>query len=182
MNTHDLKTKLQKSVDFFQSELAQIRTGRANPALLEDVQIMAYEAKMTLKEVGSITLQDAQTILVSPWDTSLLSIIAKAIRESEHKLNAVESGNTIRVAVPPLTEERRMDLAKLVSQKAEDTKQALRNIRQDAIKEVEKSFADKKIGEDDKFSFKEEIDEIVKGFIDQVETLVSSKKQDLLTV
>lgn len=182
MNTSELKSRLNKSVEFLKSELSQLRTGRANPSLVEDVKVKAYDTLMSLKELGSVTLSDSQTILVSPWDATLLEPIAKAIRESEHKLNAIVTGNSIRVPVPSLTEERRKELAKLVSQKVEESKQSLRNIRQDFIKEIEQDFTDKKIGEDEKFTQKEELEKIVKDSVSKVEDLGENKKTDLMTV
>ena len=116
---------------------------------------------MTLKELGSITLSDSQTIVVSPWDKSLLPQIRTAITESDLHLNPVDTGGTLKVPVPPLTEERRKELTKLVSQKVEATKQAIRNIRQDAMKDIDALFSEKKIGEDEKFTQKEDVEDVV---------------------
>ncbi len=182
MNSSELKSKLQKSIDFLQSELAQIRTGRANPSLIEDISVNAYESKMLLKELGSITLQDAHTILVAPWDKGLIPSIAKAISESEHRLNPVESGSNLRVPIPLLTEERRKELAKLVSQKTEETKQSMRNIRQDAMKDIDRAFDAKEISEDEKFTEKDEIEEVVKKYTKQADEMGEAKSSELMTV
>jgi len=178
----ELASKLQKSLNFLKSELNQVRTGRASPSLVEDVIVNAYSSKMSVKELGSITLFDPQNIMVSPWDKNLIDSIIKAIRESELKVNPVKDNDRIRIPVPPLTEERRKELAKIVSTKIEECKQAMRNIRQDAMKDIEKLFSEKKIGEDEKFSQKEEVEDTLKDFIKQAGDLGEGKKKDLLMV
>ncbi len=182
MTTSELKSKLDRSLEFLQSELSQIRTGRANPSLLEDVEIEAYESKMTLKELGSITLADAQTITITLWDRSLLPVVSKAIREGDLKLNPVEAGGNLKVPVPPLTEDRRKELVKLVNQKVEETKQSVRNIRQDAMKDIDKDFEDKSISEDEKFAQKDEVEDIVKEYVDKAEEDGKAKNSELMTV
>jgi ribosome recycling factor len=182
MTISELKSRLDKSVEYLRSELSQIRTGRANPSLLEDVVVEVYESKMSLKELGSITLADAQTIIVSPWDKGLLSEISKAIRESEAKLNPVEAGASLRVPIPPLTEERRKELSKNVNSKVEEAKQAVRNIRQEAMKDIDKQFEDKEITEDDKFTLRDEVEETVKERVDEIEEMGEKKTNELMTV
>jgi ribosome recycling factor len=182
MTTSELKNRLDKTVEYLRTELTQIRTGRANPSLLENIYVNAYESKMTLKELGSITLSDAQTIMVSPWDKSLLPEIAKAIRESEVNLNPVEVGATLKVPIPALTEERRKELAKLVNSKVEEAKQAMRNIRQEAMKDIDKEFEEDKLTEDDKFLLREEVEETVKEHVDEVEEMGEKKTKEIMTV
>lgn len=182
MTTSELKHKLSKSLDFLKSELTQIRTGRANPSLLEDIEVVAYESKMTLKELGSITLSDAQTILVTPWDKNLIPDIEKAIRNSEAKLNPVEVGGNLKVPIPPLTEDRRKELVKLVNQKVEEAKQSMRNIRQDAMKDIDTDFDNKDITEDDKYMLRDEVEEVIKDFMDQVESMSETKSSELMAV
>jgi len=182
MTISDYKSKLEKSIEFLKSELAQIRTGRATPALIEGVMIEAYGSKMSLKEVGSITVLDPQNLVVSPWDRSLIQAVAKALRESELKLNAVDESDRIRVPFPALTEERRKEFVKIVSTKVEETKNAMRAIRQEGIKEVEKQFADKEIGEDEKYKLKEDYDKIIKDFSAKADEMGESKKSDLMTI
>ncbi len=182
MTPSDLKSRLQKSVDFLESELAQIRTGRANPTLLENLSVKAYGTTMTLKELASITVSDAQNLLVAPWDKSLLNDIAKAIMESDMHVNPVVGGASVRVPIPSLTEERRKEFAKLVSSKVEETKTAMRNIRQEAMRDIEKAFSAKEVSEDDKFSQKSEVEKTVKEFVTTVDTLGDKKAQEVLTV
>jgi ribosome recycling factor len=182
MNTNDLKSKLTKSIEFLKTELSQIRTGRATPALLDPVLVDAYGTKMSVKELGSIVVLDPQNLAVTPWDHSVLSSIAKSIREGGLGLNPVEESDRVRVPVPSLTEERRRDYQKMVSQKVEDCKNAMRSIRQDAMKDIERAFTDKEISEDDKFSQKEEVEKTVKTFTEESESIGEEKKQELMTV
>lgn len=182
MNKGELKNKLEKTLEFLNSELSQIRTGRASPTLIEDIEVDAYESKMTVKELGSIMVADPQNLVIVPWDRGLLKNISKAIRESELKLNPVEESDRVRVPTPPLTEERRNEMARVVTAKTEEAKNAMRNIRQDIMKDIEKEFSNKIIGEDEKFRLKDEVDEIVKDFTDKVEKISESKKSDLMTV
>jgi len=182
MTNSELKTKLSRSLEYLESELAQVRTGRATPSVLENITVEAYGTPMTLREVGSITAQDAQTLLVSPWDKTLLNEVAKAIRESDLNVNPVVAGESVRVPVPSLTEERRQEFAKLVSTKVEECKTSMRNIRQEAMKEIDKTFLSKDISEDDKFVQREKVEETLKDFITQVDGFGSKKKSDVLTL
>jgi len=182
MNLSELKTRLSKSLAFFESELAKIRTGRVSPALLENLPVAAYGAKMTLKELGSIVLVDARNLLISPWDKNLIADIARAIRESDLNLNPVIDGDAVRVPVPALTEDRRKELSKLVSAKLEDCKITMRNIRQEAMKDIERAFSNKELSEDEKFAQKESIEDIVKEFILNAEDLCVSKKEDVMHI
>lgn len=182
MTIGELKVRLSKSIDFLKNELSQIRAGRANPALVEGVAVDAYGTKMTIKELGSITVLDAQNLVVTPWDKSLLKVIGAAIFESELKINPVVDSASIRVPIPPLTEDRRKDLVRLVGGKVEECKTSLRNIRQEAMKDIEKAFSEKAIGEDDKFSEKDEVEKVVKEFVAKSDELGDAKKEDLMTV
>jgi len=182
MNTADLRAKLSKSLDFLKSELNQLRTGRPSPSLIENIQVEAYDTKMTVKELGTISVLDSQNLAVSVWDKSLLKVIAGAIRESELKLNPVVDGDVVRVPLPALTEERRKDLVKLVSSKVEETKNAIRSIRQDFMKEIDRAFTDKEMGEDEKFTGKEEVEKVVKEFVDESDELGDNKKEEIMKV
>jgi ribosome recycling factor len=182
MLTSELKSKLEKSLEFFKSELSLIRTGRATPALIENIEVEAYASKMKLKELGAITLLDTQNLSVTAWDKGLLGAIATAIRESDLKLNPVTESDRVRVPVPALTEERRKEFAKMASAKAEETKNAMRSTRQEAMKDIDKDFADKKLGEDEKFTKKEEVEKIVKEYVTKTDELTEAKKTDLMTV
>ena len=182
MTIPEFKSRLNKSLEFLVSELSQIRTGRANPVLIENISVEAYGSRMTLKELGSISSLDAQSLVVIPWDKSLIHSIAKAIRESDLKLNPIDDPDKIRVPIPALTEERRIEFTKIVSTKVEECKNAMRNVRQDAMKDIDKEFADKNIGEDEKFRQKEEVEKIMKEFLSTVDEHGDGKKEDLLKI
>lgn len=182
MLSSELKIKLGKSLDFFVAELKQLRTGRASPSLFEDIKVSAYGSQMTIKELGNILTLDSQTLAVIPWDKGLVSAIVSAIRESQMGFNPIEDSDRVRIPIPPLTEERRIEFTKMVSTKHEDCKNSFRSIRQEAIKELEKDFADKKMGEDEKFRQKEEIEKVVKEFTEKADEQSEAKKQELMTV
>ncbi len=182
MTQTELKSRLNKALEFLQSELVSIRAGRANTSILENLSVSAYGAMMTMKELGSITVLDSQNLVISPWDKGLVQSIVKAIRESDLNLNPTDDGNVVRVPIPALTEERRVELTKLAAKKAEDTKQTIRGIRQDAMKEIDKDFTDKKLGEDEKFTLKEEVEDTVKEFANKIDDLLEAKKKDLMTI
>ena len=180
MTAPELRKKLDQTLEFLQSELNQIRTGRASPNLLEDIPVRAYDSVMTVKEVGTISVADSSMLVVTPWDKSLLPAIATAIRDSELKLNPATGDDNVRVPIPALTEERRKEFTKIVSNKTEAAKQSIRNIRQDAMKSVDVAFNNNSIGEDDKFTLKEEYENIVKEYNSKIEDLAESKKEALL--
>lgn len=182
MNTSELKSKLSKAQEFLKNELSQIRTGRASPSLLEGIPVDAYDTKMSIIELASIMVADPQNLVVTPWDKGLIKSIAKAIRESQASLNPVEESDKIRVPVPSLTEDRRKEMAKTVGVKVEECKTTMRNIRQEAMKDIEKMFSDKAIGEDEKFRLKEETEKIVKEFTDLADEIGETKKNEILTV
>ncbi len=182
MNISELKTKLTSSVEHFKGELAGIRVGRATTTLVENIEVEAYGGKMKMVEVGSITVPDAQMIVISPWDKSLVKDIDSAIRDAGMGLNPVPDSISVKVPVPPLTEERRKEFSKLASEKAETAKNAIRNVRQDAMKEIDKKFSEKTLTEDEKFSQKEDIEKVVKEFTAKIEELLETKKKDLMSV
>jgi ribosome recycling factor len=182
MTNSELKSKLEKSVEFLQTELAKIRTGRASPALIESIKVNVYETMMELREIGTINVLDSHNLVVSPWDKGLLKDIAGAIRNSDLKLNPVVDGDVVRVPLPQLTEDRRKEMTKLVIEKVEEVKGSLRNARQDAMKDIEDLFKKKEIGEDEKFTQKAEVEEIVKEHTDKTIKIGSDKEADILKV
>ncbi len=182
MNKVELQKKLDVAVDYFKSDIAQVRTGRANPSLIEDLPVEAYGSTMKVKELGTISVPEPQLIVVSPWDTSVLSAIDKAIRNSDLKLNPVSAEGVLRIPIPPLSEERREEFAKLVNTKTETARQSVRNIRQDALKIIDKMFSDKQIGEDEKFTKREEVEKMVKDATNQINELSDAKKDQILEI
>jgi ribosome recycling factor len=173
---------MERSLEYLQGELSKIRTGRASPALIEEIKVTVYDSKMAIRELGSITVSDSQNLVVSPWDKNLADQIAKAIRESDLDLSPFVDDDLVRVPLPDLTEERRKEMTKRVTNKVEELKSSIRNIRQEAMKDIDKQFEDKEISEDEKFDTKEEVDGIAKEFTDKVEELGENKKKDLLSI
>lgn len=182
MTSAELKKKLEASIDFLKGELTQIRTGRVIPAILDGVVVHAYGSEMSVVELGSVNMLDAQTLQIAPWDKSVLEAIASGIRESDLNLNPTVRGEVVIVPVPAPTEERRIEMTKVVTSKVEECKQSLRSIRQDAMKSVDTRFANKEFGEDEKFTLKEEYEEIVKDFVKKAESLGETKKEEVMKV
>jgi ribosome recycling factor len=180
MNKSEIKRDLTEAVDFFKSELSKIRTGRASASLIEDIAIEVYGSKMRLKELGSITVPEPQLIVVSPWDRSQIPAISKAINTSELNLNSSFDNEKVRVPIPALSQERRAELAKLVSTKLESCKATIRNLRNDVMKSIDKQFTDKLLSEDEKFSQKEEADKIIKEYSEQADSIAEDKKKSLM--
>ena len=183
MNIPELKNRLAKSIDFLDSEISQIRTGRVSPALVSDISVEAYSGSfMTVKELGSIAVMDPHNLSITPWDKSVLDAIVNGIRNTGQGLNAIKEADRIRVSVPALTEERRIEFTKDVSEKVENCKNSMRSIRQEVMKEIDKDFSDKAITEDEKFKQKEEVKRVIKEFIDQADSIGEEKKKELMTV
>jgi len=182
MNKAELKKSLTEAIEFFKIELSKIRTGRATPGLIEDVLVEAYGSKTRIKELGSITIPEPQMIVVSPWDRSLIPGISKSINTSELNLNSSYDNEKVRIPIPPLSEERRTELSKIVTLKLEGCKTTVRNLRNDIMKSIDKSFTDKQISEDEKFKLKEDADKIIKEYSDMAEDLASDKKKSLMEI
>lgn len=175
---------MQKTVDHFRTEIAAIRTGRAVPALIENISCNAYggASKLTVKELGTITTSDAQTLLVQPWDPSVIGEIRQGILAANVGLTPTIDNNIIRISVPALTTERRTEYTKLLHQKMEETKVSIRNVRQDEMHKIKELFEDKGISEDEKFKAEENLQKVTDEFIGKVEELGLKKEKEITTV
>ena len=183
MNNIELKSRLDKSIEFLPSDFTQIRTGRVSPALVADISVEAYSSSMmTIKELGSIIVMDPSNLSITPWDKSVLDAIVNGVRNSGQGLSAVKEADRVRVNVPALTEERRIEFTKDVSEKVENCKNSIRSIRQEAMKDIEKDFSDKAISEDDKFRLKEDVEKTIKEFIEIADDIGAEKKNELMTI
>ncbi len=182
MTTSEIKSKLNSSLEHLKSELSSIRTGRATTSLVEEVVVEAYGSKMMIKELGTISTPDSQMIVISPWDKTLIKEIVRAISTANLGLNPVPDSVAVKVPVPSLTEERRKEFVKLVTERVEGAKNSMRNVRQDAMKDIDRQFSDKTITEDDKFLAKEEVEKTVHEFLAQADNLSTKKKEELMTV
>lgn len=174
--------KMQQSLDSFQHSLTKIRTGRANPGLLDTVLVDYYGSMVPISQVANVALLDARTISVSPWEKGLSAKIEKAIRDSDLGLNPASQGDLIRVPMPAMTEERRKELTKVVRAEGENAKVSIRNLRRDANDGVKKLVKDKLASEDDERRTQEEIQKFTDRFIVDVDKLVSAKEQDIMAV
>ncbi len=176
------ETKMQQSLESFKHALTKIRTGRANPGLLDTVQVDYYGSMVPISQVANVSLLDARTISVSPWEKSMSAKIEKAIRDSDLGLNPASQGDLIRVPMPAMTEERRRELTKIVKGEGEHAKVAIRNLRRDANEGVKKLVKDKLASEDDERRAQEEIQKFTDRFIADVDKLVISKELDIMAV
>ena len=174
--------RMEKSITSLESSLQKLRTGRANPALLDSIQIDYYGNMTPLSQVSNISVQDAKTLLISPWEKNLVPDIEKAILTSDLGINPATSGDVIRVILPDLTEETRRDLIKVAKSEAENSKIALRNQRRDANGLLKEYLKEKEISEDDERRGQEIIQNLTDDFISKVEQLFASKEKDLLEI
>ncbi len=174
--------KMTRSIEAFKSELQKIRTGRAHPGILDQVHIDYYGSMVPISQVANVSLLDARTISVQPWEKGMGAKIEKAIRESDLGLNPAAQGDLLRVPMPPLTEERRRDLSKVVRNASEDSKVAVRNLRRDANDGVKKLVKDKLASEDDERRSHDEVQKFTDRFITEVDKLVAGKEQDIMAV
>tara|TARA_B100000965_G_scaffold87959_1_gene71340 strand:- start:184 stop:741 length:558 start_codon:yes stop_codon:yes gene_type:complete len=174
--------RMEKSISSLESSLQKIRTGRANPSLLDAIQIDYYGNMTPLSQVSNISVQDAKTLLISPWEKNLVPDIEKAIQSSDLGINPATSGDLIRVILPDLTEETRRDLIKVAKSEAENSKIALRNQRRDANGLLKEYLREKEISEDDERRGQEIIQNLTDDFISKVEQLLESKEKDLLEI
>ncbi|AEH45940.1 ribosome recycling factor [Thermodesulfatator indicus DSM 15286] len=178
----DAKRRMAKSVETFKNEIARIRTGRASVALLDGVKVDYYGTLMPLNQMATISVADAHLILVQPWDVSAIGAIEKAIQRAELGLNPVNDGKVIRIAVPPLTEERRKELVKMVRKIAEEARVAVRNIRRDVMDDLKELKKEGEISEDDFFRAQEQVQKITDEFIGKIEKLLEQKEKDIMTI
>ena len=174
--------RFDKTIDHLQRELGSLRTGRASVQLLDDVRVMAYGASMAIHEVANVSAPDAQLLVVKPWDKSLMPEIEKAIQAAQLNLNPVVDGEIIRIPVPPLTQERRQEMVKSLHQKVEEAKVMLRTVRADVRRDIEKQEGEAGISEDDIKAELSELDEVVKEYIEKVDSISENKEKDLLKI
>lgn len=178
----DARSRMQKSIEAFRTELSKIRTGRAHPSLLDHVSVDYYGTPTPINQAANVTIEDARTLAVSPFDKGMVKAIEKAILESDLGLNPSTSGTLIRIPLPPLTEERRRDLIKVVKNEAEGARVAIRNIRRDAngtLKDLEK---EKEITEDEMRRAEERIQKLTDEHVAQVESIFESKEKEMLSI
>jgi ribosome recycling factor len=174
--------EFEKAIEHLKSEASKVRTGRATPALVENVMVNYYGVKTPLKQIASISTPEPRSLVIQPWDRGAIAAIEGAIRESDLNLNPMNDGILVRINIPMLTEDRRKEMVKILNQKAEEARISLRSIREDAWKEIQKIEASGGMSEDDKFKGKEKLQEIVDDFNKKIEEVRVAKEKEIMTV
>lgn len=176
----EAETRMQGAVDVLAREFAGVRTGRASTGLLEAIRVDYYDAPTPLNQVANLSVADARTLLIQPWEPSILPKIEKAILKSDLGLTPVNDGKVIRLAIPPLTQERREQLAKLVRKQAEDGRVAIRNIRREANEKLKVLEKEKKVSEDEHKRSHDQVQKLTDRFIQRVDELLGKKEQEIM--
>jgi ribosome recycling factor len=174
--------KMQKTVDALKHDYQKVRTGRAHTGLLDHIQVDYYGSMMPINQVANVTLADARTIAVQPWEKKMVQVVEKAIRDSDLGLNPATSSDVIRVPMPPLTEERRKELIKVVRHEAENARIAVRNIRRDANEHLKKLLKDHEVSEDDERHAQGDVQKLTDRYIAEIDKVLQAKEADLLVV
>jgi len=186
MSTTEIKSnaeqKMIRSIESFKNELNKIRTGRAHPGILDQVNVDYYGSPVPISQVANVTLLDARTISVQAWEKGMAAKIEKAIRESDLGLNPAAQGDLLRVPMPALTEERRRDLTKVVRNAAEDSKIAVRNLRRDANEHAKKLLKDKEITEDDERRSLDELQQLTNRMVAEIDRMTTAKEAEIMAV
>ncbi|MFA4845277.1 MAG: ribosome recycling factor [Patescibacteria group bacterium] len=178
----DKKPAFDGALGHLQKELGQLRTGRATPALVENISVVAYDATMEIKGLASISIADAKTIVIDPWDKSLLKNIEKGIRDADIGLSPVVDSDVIRIMMPQMTEENRKAMVKKMKEYLEDARIALRQVREETRQEILKREKDDAMSEDEKFKLFDEIDKLTKEYVDSVEEMGWKKENEIMTI
>jgi ribosome recycling factor len=182
INIDDYKESFEKNLEHLKKELAVIRTGRASPSLVENILIEAYNTKMPLKQLSIITVTEAKSLVIQPWDKTIIKEIEKQLAQTNLEATVRNEGNLLRVIMPPLTEENRKNLVKILNQKLENTRIAIRGLRDEIRGKILTAEKNKEISEDEKFRLLEKLDTATKSYINKVEELGEKKKEEILTI
>ncbi|RKQ84219.1 ribosome recycling factor [Brockia lithotrophica] len=178
----DAEARMEKAIEVLRSELSTVRAGRATPALLEKVTVDYYGVPTPIQQLATITVADARLLVVQPWDRSTLAAIERAIQKAELGLNPQNDGQVIRIVVPPLTEERRRELTKLVRRFGEDARVAIRNVRRDAIEELRRREKEGLLSEDESRRLQERVQKLTDQMVGRVDALLEQKEKELLEI
>ena len=178
----DAKQRMEKSISALKSQLSKIRTGRAHPSLLDSIMVSYYGADTPLKQLANIVAEDSRTLALTVFDKSAAQAVEKAIMQSDLGLNPMSAGTAIRIPMPPLTEERRKDLIKVVRAEAEQARVAVRNIRRDANSDIKELLKEKEIGEDESRKAEENIQKLTDEFIKSVDGVLQDKEKELMEI
>jgi ribosome recycling factor len=179
---NSLRPKMDEVISKLNEDLRTIRTGKANPSLIENVPVSYYGTQTPLKQMANISAPDATLLVVQPWDANSLGDIEAAIRNSNLGLNATNDGRVVRIALPPLTEERRMEFIKIIHQKAEGARITLRNLRKDSWEEVQRLQKEGQLTEDDRYRGEADLNKLIEDYNKKIDNLVESKEKELKTI
>ena len=182
MKTKEIREKFEKILNFLKTELASLRVGRATPSLVENIMVNYYQTKTPLVQIASINTPESKMIVIQPWDKNIIKEIEKAIQDSDLGINPVVDGEIIRLVIPPLTEERRQELAKVASQKGEENKLKIRGLREEMMKDLKEQKNNSAISEDEFYQSQEEIQVLVDEFNKEIKTIVEEKEKEIMTV
>jgi ribosome recycling factor len=174
--------KMAKSLEALKTDLSKVRTGRAHTGLLDHIHVDYYGSQMALAQVANVTLADARTIAVQPWEKKMIPVVEKAIRDSDLGLNPATSGDVIRIPMPALTEERRKELTKVVHKEAEAARVAVRNIRRDANEHLKKALKDKQCSEDEERHAQTDVQKLTDRYIAEIDKVMQAKEVDLMAI
>ena len=178
----DAETRMGKSVDSLRTDLTKIRTGRAHPSLLDQLMVDYYGTDTPINQVANVTVEDSRTLAVAPWEKQMVAVVEKAIINSGLGLNPSTAGNLIRIPMPPLTEERRRDLVKVVKHDGENAKIAIRNIRRDANSDFKDLLKEKEISEDESRQAEDSVQKLTDRFVASVDEVIAVKEKELMEV
>ena len=178
----DAAERMAKSVASLKTDLTKIRTGRAHTSLLDHITVEYYGSQVPLNQVSNVNVEDSRTLVVTPWEKDMVKVVEKAIMGSDLGLNPATAGTVIRVPLPPLTEERRKDMIRIVRQEAEGGRVAIRNVRRDAIHDIKDLLKEKMIGEDDERRAEDEIQTITDKYVAEVDQLLAEKEAELMEI
>src|SRR5438874_9530154 len=174
--------KMQKTLETLKHDYQKVRTGRAHTGLLDHIQVDYYGSMMPINQVANVTLADARTIAVQPWEKKMVQVVEKAIRDSDLGLNPATSGDLIRVPMPALTEDRRKDLIKVVRHEAENAKIAVRNVRREANEHLKKMLKDKECSEDDERHAQVDVQKLTDRYVAEIDKILHAKEADLMAI
>jgi len=178
----DANVRMKKSIESFVHDLAKVRTGRAHTSLLDSISVSYYGSQVPISQVANVAVGDARTLTVTPWEKDMVAAVEKAIMASDLGLNPATSGMLIRIPLPPLTEERRKDLIKVVRNEAENARIAVRNIRRDVLSDVKTLLKEKEIGEDDERKAHDQIQKITDTFVAEIDEKLKEKEKELMEI
>ena len=180
LNIEEIKTRMEKTIEAFKKDLGGLRVGRASASMIDQINVNAYGTIMPLSQVSNVSVPEARMLLVSVWDNSLVAAVEKGIRESALGLNPMVEGNVIRISIPPLSEERRIEITKVAAKYAENARISVRNIRRDYIEDVRKLQKNSEISEDQKHKDETSIQEVTDIIIDKIDLILLNKEKEIL--